>query len=96
MAPILARLQERGGIALPPTATTAIFRGLVKEEIQRKNFTTEAVVLQELRYGWSDFLLTIDQEFTNFFFQPDISGLSLDQLRMRWISHIEDIIDEFS
>ena len=38
---ILARLQKRGEIVLPPTATTAIFQGLVKEEIQRKNFATE-------------------------------------------------------
>ena len=80
---------RRGEIVLPPTATTAIFQGLVKEEIQRKNFATESLVLQELRYGWSDFLITVDQEFANLFFQPNISGLSLDQLRVHWISHME-------
>lgn len=96
LAPILARLQKRGGVALPPTATTAIFRGLVKEEIQRKKQATESVVLKELRYGWSDFLITVDQEFTNFFFQPNIPGLSLDQLRVHWISHMEEILDGFS
>jgi len=93
LASILARLKEKGKIALPPSA---IINRTIKEEAQRKNFATGSVVLKELRYGWSDFLLTVDQEFTNFFFQPNISGLSLDQLRMHWIIHMEEILDEFS
>jgi len=93
LAPILAKLQKEGDITLPPSA---IINRTMRDEIQRKKQATESVVLQELRYGWSDFLLTIDEQFNLFSLRPDVARLPLDQLRVRWIQHMEEIIGEFS
>lgn len=93
LASILTKLQKEGDIVLPPSA---IIGRIIRDEAQRKKQATESIVLQELRYGWSDFLLTIDEQFNLFFFQPGVAGLTLDQLRVRWIDHMEEIIGEFS